>query len=120
MRLSKSKSKDSSTVTINALLKLLRCADQQQHAYHCRDGRYLGWLCKECADIAEHIRSRRRLDPYELRALDTGVEAVGAFLGSIGKTDLADCDELEARMLVKAAWGGCGRGMREALKDAPF
>ena len=78
------------------------------------------WLCKECADIAEHIRTRRRLDPYELRALDTGVEAVGEFLQSIQKTDLAECDELEARMLVKAAWEGCGRGMREALKEAPF
>ncbi|MNE83958.1 hypothetical protein D3C80_1808210 [compost metagenome] len=78
------------------------------------------WLCKECTDIAEHIRSRRRLDPYELRALDTGVEAVGEFLQSIQKTDLAECDELEARMLVKAAWEGCGRGMREALKEAPF
>lgn len=78
------------------------------------------WLCKECADIAEHIRSRRRLDPYELRALDTGVEAVGEFLHSIQKTDLAECDELEARMLVKAAWEGCGRGIREALKEAPF
>lgn len=78
------------------------------------------WLCKECADIAEHIRSRRRLDTYELRALDTGVEAVGEFLQSIQKTDLADCDELEARMLVKAAWEGCGQGMREALKEAPF
>ncbi|QWK79109.1 DUF6511 domain-containing protein [Ochrobactrum sp. BTU1] len=78
------------------------------------------WLCKECADIAEHIRSRRRMDPYELRALDTGVEAVGEFLQSIQKTDLAECDELEARMLVKAAWEGCARGMREALKAAPF
>ncbi len=78
------------------------------------------WLCKECADIAEHIRTRRRLDPYELRALDTGVEAIGEFLQSIQKTDLADCDELEARMLVKTAWEACGRGMREALKDAPF
>jgi len=78
------------------------------------------WLCKECADIAEHIRSSRRLDPYELRALDAGVEAVGEFLQSIQKTDLAECDELEARMLVKAAWEGCGRGMRESLKEAPF
>ncbi|MCX2696698.1 DUF6511 domain-containing protein [Ochrobactrum chromiisoli] len=78
------------------------------------------WLCKECADIAEHIRTRRRLDPYELRALDAGVESVGEFLSSINKTDLAECDELEARMLVKAAWEGCGRGMREALKEAPF
>ena len=78
------------------------------------------WLCKECADIAEHIRHRRRLDPYELRALDTGVEAVGEYLQSIQKTDLKEMDELEARMLVKAAWVGCGRGMRAALSEAPF
>lgn len=78
------------------------------------------WLCKECSDIAEHIRSRRRLAPYELRVLDSGVEAVGSYLSSIIKTDLAECDELEARLLVKAAWEGCGRGMREALKEAPF
>ncbi len=78
------------------------------------------WLCKECADIAEHIRHRRRLDPYELRALDTGVEAVGEYLQAIQKTNLKEMDELEARMLVKAAWEGCGRGMREALKEAPF
>ncbi len=78
------------------------------------------WLCKECADIAEHIRHRRRLDPYELRALDTGVEAVGEYLRSIQKTDLKEMDELEARMLVKAAWEGCGRGMRAALTEAPF
>lgn len=78
------------------------------------------WLCKECAEIAEHIRHRRRLDPYELRALDTGVEAVGEYLQQIGKTDLAECDELEARLIVKAAWEGCGRGMRAALTEAPF
>ncbi len=78
------------------------------------------WLCKECADIAEYIRRRRRLDPYELRALDTGVEAVGEYLQAIQKTDLKGMDELEARMLVKAAWEGCARGMREALKEAPF
>ncbi|APY14297.1 hypothetical protein GJU94_13920 [Brucella sp. 10RB9214] len=78
------------------------------------------WLCKECADIAEHIRHRRRLDPYELRALDTGVEAVGEYLVSIQKTDLKEMDELEARMLVRAAWEGCGRGMRAALSEAPF
>ncbi|PJT22685.1 hypothetical protein CN884_11960 [Ochrobactrum sp. 30A/1000/2015] len=78
------------------------------------------WLCKECADIAEHIRLRRRLDPYELRALDTGVESVGEYLQAIQKTDLKEMDELEARMLVKAAWEGCGRGMRAALSEAPF
>ncbi len=99
------------------------CAVCQRHAVGLGvqgDREPIRWLCKECADIAEHIRHRRRLDPYELRALDTGVEAVGEYLQAIQKTDLKEMDELEARMLVKAAWEGCGRGMREALKEAPF
>lgn len=78
------------------------------------------WLCRECAEIADSIRNRKRLDVFELQALDAGVDAVGAYLTEIKKTDLADMDELEARMLVKAAWEGCGRGLREALKESPF
>lgn len=79
------------------------------------------WLCRECADIAMHIRSVRRMDPYELQALDGGVDAVGAYLGTIGKTDLAEMDELEARLLVKAAWSGCGDRLRKVLREgAPF
>lgn len=85
-----------------------------------RDGNR--WLCKECIEIVEYVRSARRLDAYELRALDGGVDAVGAFIESIdGKTDLADYDENEQRMLVKAAWLGCGKEMRRLLKEeAPF
>lgn len=79
------------------------------------------WLCRECADIAMHIRSVRRLDPFELQALDGGVDAVGAYLGTIGKTDLAEMDELEARLLVKAAWQGCGDRLRKELREGtPF
>ncbi|WP_247750170.1 DUF6511 domain-containing protein [Rhizobium sp. 16-449-1b] len=63
----------------------------------------------------------RRLDDYELRALDAGVEAVGEWIADNGGlTELAHYDELNQRLLVKAAWEGCARGLREALKDAPF
>lgn len=80
------------------------------------------WLCKECASIAEYVARARRMDPYELKALDGGVDAVGAYLDTLGKTDLAEMDELEARMLVKAAWQGCGDRLRLLLtnNDAPF
>lgn len=62
----------------------------------------------------------RRLDDYELAALDGGVEAVGEWIETHGVTDLAHFDELMQRMMVKAAWEGCARRLREALKSAPF
>lgn len=100
----------------------LTCHCCQRHAVGLGIGQPLRWLCKECADIAEHIKRVRRMDPYELIALDGGVDAVGEYLGQIGKTDLAEMDELEARMLVKAAWEGSGRRLRKLLieGEAPF
>lgn len=79
------------------------------------------YLCTECLFILENIKAVRRMDPFELKALDGGVEAVGEYLGSINKTDLADCDELEARMLVKAAWLGCADRLRKVIStEVPF
>lgn len=78
------------------------------------------WICQQCVPAIEYIRTAKRLDPYELRAIDHGVTAVGEYLDSIGKYDLADMDELEARMIVKAAWIGCGEGLRKELQEAPF
>jgi len=102
----------------------LTCHCCQRHAVGLGIGRPNAplWLCTECADIAEHIKRAKRLDPYELKALDGGVDAVGEYLGKIGKTDLAEMDELEARMLVKAAWEGSGKRLRRLLieGEAPF
>ncbi|MBB6299930.1 DUF6511 domain-containing protein [Rhizobium leucaenae] len=63
----------------------------------------------------------RRLDDYELAALDAGVDAVGEWIVQRGLgADLSLYDELDQRMLVKAAWEGCARGLRAALSEAPF
>lgn len=78
------------------------------------------WLCRECIPIIEYIRTAKRLDPYELRAIDHGVAAVGEYLDSIGKYDLSEMDEHDARMIVKAAWIGCAEGIRKELREAPF
>jgi hypothetical protein len=80
------------------------------------------YLCSECLLIVENVRAARRMDAYELQALDAGIEAVGDFINDIGgKTELADFDELEQRMLVKAAWEGCARGVRKAIAEGvPF
>ncbi|NKJ03117.1 DUF6511 domain-containing protein [Rhizobium sp. SG741] len=79
------------------------------------------YLCKRCIVAIDDYKKIRRLDDYELAALDAGVDAVGEFIESKGNlTDLAHYDELDQRLLVKAAWEGCARGLREALKSAPF
>lgn len=63
-----------------------------------------------------------RLDDYELRALDAGVDAVGEYLDGIGIYDLTLMDELNQRMIVKAAWkgrlAGCERLCRRLPSDA--
>jgi len=78
------------------------------------------YLCGECMLIVEDLRRFKRLDVFELAALDHGVEAVGEYLDTIGIFDLTQMDELNRRMIVKAAWQGCAAGLRKELKDAPF
>ncbi|TDH35703.1 hypothetical protein E2A64_10205 [Pseudohoeflea suaedae] len=79
------------------------------------------WLCTECALIAERIREVRRMDPYELKALDGGVDAAGDFIAANG-ADLSEYDEETARMLCKAVWKGCADRLRHLLVngEAPF
>ncbi|MEB2845908.1 DUF6511 domain-containing protein [Endobacterium cereale] len=79
-----------------------------------------GYLCKGCITAVSDLSKMDRLSLFELQALDAGVEAVGEYIGEHGVTELLHFDELMQRMLVKAAWEGCIRGVRAALKEAPF
>ncbi len=82
-----------------------------------------GFLCKGCITAVSDLSKMDRLSVYELRALDAGVDAVGDWIAEHGITDLAHYDDLMQRMMVKAAWEGCIRGVRAALKDdreSPF
>lgn len=79
-----------------------------------------GFMCKPCMVAAGDLTKLDRVSLYEVKALESGVEAVGAWLDERGITDLALMDELDAKLLVRAAWEGCARGVREALKEAPF
>lgn len=79
------------------------------------------FLCVECAALVETVRSMRRFDQYELRALDGCLDAVGAFLDERGITDLALLDELDARMLCKRVVMAFGDTLRRLLREeAPF
>lgn len=81
-----------------------------------------GYLCKRCIVAIDDYKKIRRLDDYELKALDGGVDAVGDWIAEHGVTDLAHYDELMQRMLVKAAWEGAARRLRELISsgEAPF
>jgi hypothetical protein len=80
-----------------------------------------GFLCKGCVVAVHDLSKMDRLSVFELQALDAGVDAVGEWIAENGGvTDLAHFDELMQRMMVKAAWEGCIRGVRAALKEAPF
>lgn len=80
------------------------------------------FLCQECLLVVEQIKQVRRFDPYELQALDGGIDAVGTYLEQVGKTDLADMSEEEARMVVKAAWQGSADRLRDLVRkgEVPF
>lgn len=80
------------------------------------------WICHECALVIEDVVRVKNFDAYELKALDGAVDAVGEFIESIGgKTELSDYDELEQRMLCKAAITGFGNRLRSLIRSgAPF
>lgn len=79
-----------------------------------------GFMCKSCMLAAGDLTKLDRVSLYEVKALESGVEAVGKWLEEKGITDLALMDELDAKLLVRAAWEGCARGIRESLREAPF
>lgn len=98
-----------------------RCCGRHARGIGVGTGKDPGYLCGECILLVEEISRVRRMDPYELQALDGGVDAVGEYIESLGgKTELADFDELEQRMLVKAAWQGCADRLRALIKKGDF
>jgi len=78
------------------------------------------FLCKGCLVAVDDLSKFDRLSQFELRALDAGVDAVGEYIATHGITDLQYFDDLMQRMMVKAAWEGCIKGVRAALKEPPF
>ncbi len=83
-----------------------------------KDDNGIRWLCAECALLADKLQSIKRLDAYELKALDGAVESVGEYIDTIGgKVDLAAYDELEQRMLCKAALEGYRRRLRKLIRE---
>lgn len=80
----------------------------------------LRWLCVDCAMLVEDIRKIKRMDAYELRALEKVDDIAGDFAAEHG-TDMAAMDDLTRRMLWKTVVQGYGRELRRAIREeAPF
>lgn len=77
------------------------------------------WICEDCVPIIDRLKetSYARLDILELEALNGGVDAVGDYLETKGMTDLAHMDMLDARLIVKAAWQGSVKRLRELIRE---
>lgn len=89
------------------------------------------WLCWECLnDTHNGVRSklpriyhmpRNRLDGYEEAALAEAGEQAGAFLDSIGKTDLASLDKDEWSRFLALVLKGYADSMREIVsREVPY
>lgn len=79
------------------------------------------WLCRECADIVEYVRSAKRLDAYELKARAGGVEAAAPLVAEYGPR-LDEWEEEQVLMFCGAIWKGCADELRRLIKsgEAPF
>lgn len=81
------------------------------------------YLCRRCIVAIDDYKKIRRLDEFELAALDGGVDAVGEYIEQRGLgPDLSLYDELDQRMLVKAAVVGFSDRLRKLIAEgsAPF
>jgi hypothetical protein len=79
------------------------------------------WVCVDCALIIEDIRRIKRMDVYEQAALDKVDEIAGEYAASVGKTDMAEFEDIERRMLWKAVVQGYGNALRAEIREGvPF
>lgn len=78
------------------------------------------WLCVDCSMLIEDIRKIKRMDAYELRALEKVDEIAGEYAAEHG-TDMAAMDDLTRRMLWKTVVQGYGNALRAEIREGvPF
>lgn len=79
------------------------------------------WLCAQCSLIIEDIKRIKRMDAYELAALEKVDEIAGEYCAGVEQTDMAEMDELTRRMLWKTVVQGYGNALRAEIREGvPF
>jgi hypothetical protein len=77
------------------------------------------WLCAECYPLLEYVKSVRRWDAYELKAIDAVDGATSDFAAEHG-TDIAAMDETTRRALWRCVLRSWQDGIRAGLREGPF
>ena len=79
------------------------------------------WVCAPCSLLIEDIRKVKRMDAYELKAREGGMDAAGPLVEEYG-SDLAEWEEEQVLMFVGTVWKGCAERLRELIRGnhAPF
>ena len=80
----------------------------------------LGWFCDDCGTPLARkcfAMKPKMFDGYEEKALETAGENAGAYLDSLGKTDLAALSEVEWKTFLEAVVNGFGDGMRKSCAE---
>jgi hypothetical protein len=87
-------------------------------------GRAFHWTCEAHVPLAKRIASmpRKKLDNFEQKALRAAGDQAGAYLDSIGKTDLATLDEVQWVAFLRKVVDGFGDALEAELSsdEAPF
>lgn len=79
------------------------------------------WLCAQCSLIIEDIRRIKRMDAYEMAALEKVDEIAGEYCAGVEQTDMAEMDELTRRMLWKTVVQGYSNALRAEIREGmPF
>lgn len=85
-------------------------------------GNRIGWLCQQCADGGYGTRTIRmpvrEFDRYEAGALRRAAEGrAGAYLDSLGRTDLADLHPQEWQHVCRLIIEDFGEGIRAEVGE---
>ncbi len=79
------------------------------------------WVCEECVAIIKHVRAVKRLDPYEMKAREGGMDAAAPLVGEFGP-DLSLWEEDQVLSFCGAVWKGCADRIRTLIAsgEPPF
>ncbi|RWN51411.1 MAG: hypothetical protein EOS04_24380 [Mesorhizobium sp.] len=79
------------------------------------------WLCAECGLILEDFKRIKRVDAYELRARQGGMDAAGPLVEEWG-ADLSEWTEEQVLMFCGRIWDGCAAELRRLVREqaVPF
>ncbi|AWN43145.1 DUF6511 domain-containing protein [Methylobacterium durans] len=102
--------------------------DNSESCFVCRrradglgvnQGNRIGWLCQQCADGGYGMKairmSARSFDEFEARAIAAAGDAAGAYLDSVGQTDLAKLHPANWRVFCETLITSFGDAIRREV-----